>query len=608
MSIRSFVRKLFMISEQPKDRKRTGRRLFAYLRPYWKYLLFGVVASAIASGLESSLPVAIGVISDVLTGKGQQYVDIIHSLGYKNANAVIVNVFPFYILAAVLISGLFAYFRSYFVSFTGQSVVRNIRSKLYGCIQRLPISFFGRHKVGELVSRTTNDVQVLQEASNSLIDIFHSFTSLIIVLVLMLSRHSFLTLVALVTFPIVAFLVNWLGVKMRKASYAYQSRLSDLTAVLSENLSLIRLIKSFRREKHEQDRFDQTNQLSFKAWMKSIRIVSFMQPITDIANGIALAWVFWFGCYQVMNNVITMGGLFEFIFLMVILYQPIRTLGRVNTIIARALAAAERVFELMDEPAEYEKPDATVLGRVTGEVRLENVSYQYQDNDQPALHNISLIANPSEVVAVVGPSGAGKTTLVSLIPRFFDPQTGSVLIDGTDIRDVKFESLRGQIGIVPQESVLFAVSIAENVRYGRLEATKEEVEEACRAANAHDFILNLPKGYDTVVGERGATLSGGERQRVAIARAILSDPRILILDEATSSLDTQSERLIQEAMQRLMQGRTTFVIAHRLSTVRYANKIAVMDKGKLVELGTHDELLAKKGLYSKLCKAQFIAE
>ena len=415
-----------------------------------------------------------------------------------------------------------------------------------------------------------------------------------------------LTLVTFITVPMVLIIINVFGKKLRLAGHDVQGRIADITALLQEVISAIRVVKSFAREGFEVKRFEVENQNNFNAVIKATKLTSLLSPMVEFSAAIAVAVILWYGGYSVVTGTITAGSLIAFLIYAINLSNPVKRLSQVYGNIQKALAAADRVFDILDTKADVvEKENAIDLPDIKGDVDFNHVSFSY-DGEKMALCDFNLSVKAGESVALVGPSGAGKTTLANLLPRFYDVTSGSITIDGTDIKDVTFKSLRNQIGLVPQETVLFNASIKENILYGRLDASEEEIYEAARAANVMEFVDKMPDGLDTIVGERGSSLSGGQRQRVAIARAILKNPKILILDEATSALDTESEKLVQEALDRLMEGRTAFVIAHRLSTVQNAHQIVVLNQGKLVEKGTHQELLAlENGLYNHLYSVQF---
>jgi subfamily B ATP-binding cassette protein MsbA len=592
---------------EKRDRRKPGvaRRLFAAASRYWHFLLVGMIASSLASALEASLPVILGQVIDVLAGKKDQLLFNLLLLGVAKPRLAVVNFLPAWVLVVILFSGAFIFLRSYFISYAGQRVVFNLREKVFNHLVVLPLRYYDLRRSGDVVSRVTNDVTVLQDTANALKDITSALTTLVIVLAVMFARSWKLTLLVLVSFPALGAIINHLAAKSRLAGKRFQTEIGSLTALLSETLQNVKLIKSFRREEFERRRVWERNWETFQAWMYGVKIESILRPLMEVVSGLGIAGFFWFGCHLVLSGRMTAGTLLGFTGLVVILYQPVKILGRITALVQRALAAATRVYEVVDEPEERALwRTGDLKRRLQGAVRFDGVSFSY-DGRMPVLHGISLDVQPSEVIAVVGPSGAGKTTLVSLIPRFYEFTGGALTVDGYDIREYDLDGLRDQISLVPQESVLFADSVLNNIRYGRLEATLEEVRAAARAANADDFIRAFPDGYDSYVGERGVQISGGQRQRLAIARAVLKNPRILILDEATSHLDAESEALIREAVERLMAGRTTFIVAHRLSTVRRADRIVVLDCGRVAEIGNHYELVRKDGVYARLLHAQF---
>lgn len=566
-------------------------RILSYIKPYMHRLIFAMFCTIMAAAGNLYIPWIIkDMIDEVLADK----------------NGTMLNWIAASIIAIFVVRGLFWYGQNYLMSYVGQSVIIDIRAAVFKKLQRLSVSFYDKNKTGTIMSYVTNDVNALQSAmvENTIEMITEGFI-LIGSVVAMIYLDWRLTLFTVCTFPVVLWFMEFFGKKIRKTGGRIQECTADITSVLQESVASARVIKSFVREDYEVDRFDVENRANFRANMKNAQLMATLTPVVELVAAIGVTMIIWYGGNNVINGTITAGSLVAFLTYAVNISNPIKRLTRVIGNIQKALAAAQRVFMIIDMPEEIaESRDAKQLPEVSGKVEFQNVSFAYDDKGD-VITDLSFSVKPGEVIAIVGPSGAGKSTIANLLPRFYDVNKGDIKIDGHSVREVTLDSLREQVGIVPQETMLFNGSVYNNILYGRLDATKEEIEAAAKAANAHDFIMQLTDGYETKLGDRGVNLSGGQRQRIAIARAILKNPRILILDEATSALDTESERVVQEALDRLMVGRTSFVIAHRLSTVKNADKILVLEKGNLVESGTHDELLALDGLYAHLYKIQY---
>ena len=566
-------------------------RLLAYIKPYKKRLAAAVVCIIMAAGANLYLPWIIkDMIDDVLMSK----------------DMLMLNLIAAGILVVMFTRGVFYYGQSYLVSYVGQRVIIDVRSVLFRKFQKMPLSYYDKQQTGTVMSYITNDVSAMQSAIvDNLIELVTESSILIGSLAMMIYLDWKLSLLTLMTIPLVGFAMKIFGRKLKRSSTVIQERAAEITSLLQESISAIRVVKSFVRETYEIRRFEEQNWRNFQAAMKNVKLSSLLTPTVEFLAAIAVTFIVWFGGYEVVNEVITAGELVAFLTYAVNLANPVKRLSRVYAAIQRAMAAADRVFAVMDlEEKITDVPGAKSLPPIKGQVEFKDITFSYKEG-QPALQHISLKAEPGQMIALVGPSGSGKSTIANLIPRFYDVDSGTISIDGHDIRQVTADSLREQIGLVPQETMLFSTTVMENIRYGRLDATDEEVVEAARAANAEEFIKDLPEGYDTKLGERGLNLSGGQRQRLAIARAILKNPRVLILDEATSALDTESEKIVQDALDKLMVGRTSFVIAHRLSTIFNADQIFVVENGHLREHGTHEELLAAGGLYSNLYNIQF---
>ena len=481
-----------------------------------------------------------------------------------------------------------------------------MREVMFRKFQRMPMAYFDKHQTGETMSYVTNDVEAIQAALvDNLIELFTESSILVGSIAMMFYLDWKLSMLTMITIPLVGVSMRIFGRKIKANGAVIQERLAQITSLLQESISSIRVVKSFVREDYEIKRFCAQNELNFRAMMKNVQLNALLTPTVEFLAALAVTALVWYGGYEVVNGILTAGELVAFLTYAVNLANPVKRLSRIYGRMQKAFAAVDRIFYVLDlEEAVNDKPNAKILPPVKGHVSFDGVTFSY-DGSHNALEGVTFDVKPGQMIAFVGPSGAGKSTIANLIPRFYDVTGGAIAIDGLDIRDVTLNSLRSQIGIVPQETLLFSTSIMENIRYGRLDATDEEVIEAARSANAHEFISQMPEGYATLIGERGLALSGGQRQRIAIARAILKDPQILILDEATSALDTESEKIVQAALDQLMLGRTSFVIAHRLSTIFNADCIFVIDHGRVVERGTHSELLALDGLYSHLYNIQF---
>lgn len=546
----------------------------------------------------------------VMTAAANLYVpwivrDVIDKV-FQNKDSDLLNLISLGIVVIFFARGIFYYGQSYLMNYVGESIVIDVRGIVYRKLITLSTHFFDTNKLGTIMSYVTNDVAALQGAmvANS-IEIITETSVLIGSVGAMVYLDWKLTLFTFCTFPVVLFFMDFFGKKIRKSGHRIQQATADITSILQETLAATRVVKSFVREPYEIARFDQQNKANFYANMKSAKLMGTLSPVIEFIAALGVTAIIWFGGRSVIGGDITAGSLVAFLVYAINISNPIKRIARVLGSIQKALAAAERVFYIMDLTDTIpQKPDAITLPSVEGNVEFRHVSFAY-NKGETILHDVSFSAKPGQAIALVGPSGAGKSTVASLLPRFYDVTEGAIFVDGHDVRDVTLASLREQVGIVPQETNLFNDTVYNNILYGRLDATRDEVIAAAKAANADEFIQQLPKGYDTQLGDRGVNISGGQRQRISIARAILKNPRILILDEATSALDTESERIVQEALDRLMVGRTSFVIAHRLSTIQNAAKIIVLDKGSIVEEGTHQQLMAKHGLYAHLHDIQF---
>jgi len=527
------------------------------------------------------------------------------------------------ILTLVLIKGIFTYGNDFLMSRVGLQLIVRVRNDLYERIVFAPLGVLKEHRTGDLMARMTDDVRTWQNAIGSTANTIRAVVFIPVFVAVMLFRSFKMTALALLVFPLLAYLINHFGRRIRSTSSEIQRQTADMSSQLKETIFGIKIIKSFTAEKLERDRFASTNERQYRIAMRRVRLAAMLPPIVELISAIGIATVFGLGCWQVIQGELSTGWFIGYIAMISLMFKPISTLEHFNNVLQQSLASAERIFYVLDferegdgsaEPAPIHRgalPSPTKknakpfrLPLVRGKVEFRNVSFGYNRNEE-VIKDISFHVNPGEVVALVGPSGSGKTTLLNLLPRFYEADSGDTLIDGHPISQVTLDSLRQQIAIVPQDTILFDGTVMDNIIYGKPGATREEAIEAAKRANAHDFITQTPNGYETQIGESGIKLSGGQQQRLAIARAILKNPRILLLDEATSALDSEFENLVQESLANLMSGRTTFVIAHRLSTVVHADKILVLNGGRIVETGTHQELLKEGGLYQKLCQMQF---
>jgi len=564
------------------------------MRPYLGQLIGGFICLLLVGIIGLLIPWLFKFLIDDVLIQGNEII-----LNYIAGGAVLMY----------FLKGIFNYGQKYLISGLSQHVVVDLRKDLYNHLQKLSLSFFERQTTGDLMSRITNDVNVIQ---NSLTN---GFSNMVLQPVMILGIVGFLLYIdwklALVSFliiPIITYAINKFGFKMRSISTKIQNEMSNVTNILQETLSAVRIVKAFNNEDKEIKKFSKANERTLQENLKGVQVEATITPVVEFIISLGAAGFLWYGGHKVLNGSMTTGELVTFISYIGLLVSPINILSKSYNLMQKAVGAAERIFSLLDvDEKVIEKQDAKEMPEIEGEVVFDDVSFSY-NKDEEVLSNINLDIEPGKMVAFVGHSGAGKTTLVNLIPRFYDVDSGEIRIDGINIENVKIDSLRKQIGIVPQETILFKGTIADNIAYGASHKSRDEIIEAAKKANAHQFITEFENGYDTEVGERGISLSGGQKQRISIARALLTDHKILILDEATSSLDLKSESLIQEALERLIKNRTTFVIAHRLSTIINADKIIVIEEGEIVEKGKHDELINNEGYYYKLYKSQYEQE
>ncbi len=567
------------------------RRLLPYVRPYWSWLAAGAALALVVSAMDGAIAWLVKPTMDGI---------------FIRRDLAMLRVLPLAILAVYLAKGAGRYGQSYLMASVGERVITAVRRDLYVHLQAMPLAFFHDRHSADLMSRLVVDASRLARLSSEvLVMAFRQVATVVALVVVMFTQEWRLTLLALIAFPLVGLTVRTMGRRLYHINRRTQEQIGALNTLLQEVLAGTKIVKAFGREEHERTRFDRINLRLLELSLKDHRVDELTEPLMEVLAAVGIMAILWYGGYRVVQGDMTPGALFSFVTATLMLYGPVRKLSRIANLYQQTIPSADRVFELLAiEPAVADRPGALVLPAFHDRIDFDHVWFQYGDGEM-VLKDICLTVPRGEVVAFVGMSGAGKSTLTDLIPRFHDVTRGRLLVDGIDIRECTQASLRAQIAIVTQDTFLFHDTIEANIAYGKAEATAEEIERAARAAYAHDFVVTLPDGYRTLVGERGVKLSGGQRQRVALARAFLKDPAILILDEATSDLDAESEFMVQQALADLTKNRTVFLIAHRLATVRLAHRIAVFQEGRIVEEGRHEQLLTRDGLYRRLHALQF---
>jgi len=567
-------------------------RLLTYVRPYWVQFLAGLVAAVPSGSMDGAIA--------WLAGQGLQRI-------FMEGQQGLIYYVPLLVLLVAALQGIFRFLEAFCIRYVGAGAIRDLRNELFAHLEKQPLLYFQGQASGVLIGRLTNDVAIIENAISQSFQSMISRTITLMSLVFVLLMQSWkLSLIALSILSLIILPVSILGRKIRKSSRGGQEAIGDLVSVVSESIQGAKIIQSFNLESYQISRFMTTNQKFFHNTMRAVRAEAMMSPILAMIGAIGIAAVIWVAGYQVLHHHMTLGSLTSFVIALLLLYSPIKNIGRINGVVQPALAAAARVFELLDlEPELKDTASARELTSGPHTIKFSHVYFRYQGSPEMVLRDINLEIPPGRMIALVGLSGSGKSTLTNLVPRFFDPTTGTVAIDGVPLQDYSLSSLRSEIAIVTQDNFLFNMTVEENIRLGRPPATRDEIEAAARAAYCHDFIMELRDGYKTQIGERGVRLSGGQQQRLAIARAFLKDAPILILDEATSSLDNESEAMVQAALNKLMKGRTVIVIAHRLSTVRHADQIVVLENGSIVEAGNHGSLVEANAVYARLLTAQF---
>jgi ABC-type multidrug transport system fused ATPase/permease subunit len=569
---------------------RLTRKALVFVRPYKKQLIIGLVGMLATSGLGLIFPHLMQVAIDD---------------GMVKKNLKVLTTVALIYTGAYLVRWVFQYAQTLSVSILGQHVIYDIRHRVFSHIQNLSLSFFDKREVGRIISRLTNDVDALNELLTSgALSLLTDVAMVVALVVILLKKNLQLALLVFTLMPLMGLATHIYRHKARRAYRDVRKKIATVTATVAENVSGVRVVKSFSREKENLRRFKEVNRENRDAYMYANMIHAVFSPVIAIISAVGVCMVFWYGGSRVIAGALTVGVLYAFYRYLDQFFVPIRDMTQFYQVMQSAMAGAERIFDVLDtELGVKDKPEAMEMPPIHGDVEFRDVNFAYEET--PVLRETSFTAKAGETVALVGPTGAGKTTIVNLLGRQYDIQSGEILIDGHDIRDVTMRSLRSQMGVVLQDAFLFPGSVKENIRYGRLNATDQEVEEAAKIVGAYEFIMEMPEGYETDVREGGTKLSAGQKQLVSFARALLADPGILILDEATSSVDTQTEMVIQEALRKLLKGRTSFVIAHRLSTIVEADKILVIDGGRIVESGRHADLLARGGLYRRLHDMQF---
>jgi len=615
---------------------KTYLRILKYAKPYWYHLVLSITFTIVfavlnAASIYLTIPlldtlfqesnkaktesvsttanVTKSILPSWITDIAQSVSESFHNYVFSGNKIDALVKICFIILFAFLIKNMSGYLQAYFLSYVEQGIMKDMRNEAYVHLHKLPMSFFKNERVGNLISRITNDVNVIQTSiSAAFLNLIREPLTIVVLIIMVISISWRLTLMAFVILPLSMLIIGYIGLVLRKQSAVIQSKMADITSILQETISGVKIVKAFGKEEYENKKFLAETKNFFRLMLKITRIRNASSPITEFLSIVVGVVIIYYGGELVLEQKTLKAAEFlGFLFAIFQMMPPIKELSSVVNRIQESSAAGDRVFEIIDtDPVIFDIENPKLINSFNDTIEFRNVSFHYDDSPELILDNVNFKVKRGEIIALVGPSGGGKTTLVDLIPRFHDPTDGSILIDGVDIKEIKIENLRNMMGIVTQETFLFNESIKKNIAYGLGNYPEDKIFEASKTANAHNFICELPEGYETIIGERGVKISGGQRQRISIARALLKNPPIMIFDEATSALDNESELLVQEAIDRMMVNRTTFVIAHRLSTIRNASRIIVIDSGKIVQMGKHEELIEDvNGLYKKFYEMQF---